>query len=279
MRKLAVLAIPLLTFFVPPAQAQKSKTAYKIEFDPSADVEQLTQSPDGTKKAIFVRVHFSITLDGADVGKLDGDYKLVIEEDGKEVKRIDVPRPKPVESISVMLALDTSGSMKENRRMEQARIAAEVFLKKLPERADCGLILFDHEVPRKKPDGALLRIAPIFEREPLMKEIRLTQPRGGTAYLDATSESIAELRKVARGRQRAVVVMTDGADTDSRKKLDATVKGLHGEDGGIAVFTLGYGDEPNQTALGAIARAGAGSFSKGDVDTIVTVFRDLASFF
>jgi Ca-activated chloride channel family protein len=76
-----------------------------------------------------------------------------------------------------------------------------------------------------------------------------------------------------------VVVMTDGADTDSDHKLAATVKGLHGEDGGVAVFTIGYGDEPNEAALEAIAKAGAGSFSKGNVDTIIQIFRDLGSFF
>jgi Ca-activated chloride channel family protein len=105
---------------------------------------------------------------------------------------------------------------------------------------------------------------------------------GGTALYDATlaAKGLLDARRKEQVRRiRAVLVMTDGADTNSSHSLDATVKGLHGEDGGIAVFTLGYGNEPNQAALGAIAKAGAGSFSKGDVDTIVAVFRDLASFF
>ena len=39
----------------------------------------------------------------------------------------------------------------------------------------------------------------------------------------------------------------------------------------IKVFTLGYRDEPNQAALGAIARAGAGTFARGDITTIVQI--------
>src|SRR5262249_4451092 len=95
-----------------------------------------------------------------------------------------------------------------------------------------------------------------------------------------TAHGLLEARRKTEGRRiRAAVVMTDGADTNSRRALDATVRELHGENGGVAVYTIGYGDEPNVAALNAIAKAGAGSFSKGNVDTIIQIFRDLASFF
>ena len=80
-------------------------------------------------------------------------------------------------------------------------------------------------------------------------------------------------------RIRAVVVMTDGDDTDPSHDLFTLIKRLHREDSGPAVFTIGYGDEPNQAALEALAKAGAGSFSKGNVDTIIPIFRDVGSFF
>jgi hypothetical protein len=73
--------------------------------------------------------------------------------------------------------------------------------------------------------------------------------------------------------------MTDGDDTQSTTSLEALVKTLGGEDQAATVFTIGYGPAPSTTALGAIAKAGAGSFSQGDVKSIIQVYRDLASFF
>lgn len=244
MRKLATLAIPLLAALSLHALAQngKSNVPYKIEFNAKQDVEQLTQSPDGTKKAIFVRVRFAITLDGSNVGKVDGDYKLVIEEDGKRVKEVELPQPTPTQSISVMLALDTSGSMKEHGRMEQARVAAEVFLKKLPGPTDCGLILFDHEIRHRQ--------LPIFERPPLLKQIHATKPRGGTAYLDATSEGISMLKNVARGRERAVVVMTDGVDLNSKKTIKRVIEEAKEES--VRVYTVGIGEPGKQEKVNTV---------------------------
>ena len=65
--------------------------------------------------------------------------------------------------------------------MAQAREAAGIFLDKLPVKADCGLILFDHEM---RPPV----VAPTVNRKILLDEIRKVQPRGGTAYLDAVAK-------------------------------------------------------------------------------------------
>src|SRR5213079_1140473 len=97
------------------------------------------------KEGLYVTVRFTITR-AAGGGEAPGaDYKIVIEEDGRRVREEDVPRPTPSEDLSIVLALDTSGSMSEHGRMTQAKTAAGLFLDKLPGKAECGLILFDHE--------------------------------------------------------------------------------------------------------------------------------------
>jgi Ca-activated chloride channel homolog len=176
----------------------------------------------------------------------------------------------------VVLVFDKSGSMR-GRPLQEAQRGAKAFLATLEARDQVTLLFFDRTV------------YPAFGPVPLGKARAELESRidgisadGGTALYDATlaAHDLLEARRKAQvHRIRAVVVMTDGADTDSQHKLEATVKGLHGEEGGVAVFTIGYGDEPNQAALEAIAKAGAGSFSKGNVDTIIQIFRDLASFF
>jgi Mg-chelatase subunit ChlD len=119
-------------------------------------------------------------------------------------------------------------------RMKQARDASAAFLKKLPARAECGLILFDHEVRKKLP------APPNFDRAPLLTMINSTEPRGGTAYLDAGAEAVAMLRAAARGRDRAVVLMTDGIDLNS--KID--IKDLINEAvrAKVKVYTIGIGE-------------------------------------
>ena len=176
----------------------------------------------------------------------------------------------------IVLVFDKSGSMKGNP-LDQAKRGAKAFLATLDARDHVTLMFFDHAV------------YPAFGPVELGKSRRELDGRidgisadGGTALYDATlaAHGLLEARRKATAhRIRAVVVMTDGDDTNSTHRLDATVKAMHVEEGGASVFTIGYGDDPNQRALEAIAQAGSGSFSKGNVDTIIQTFRDLASFF
>jgi Mg-chelatase subunit ChlD len=232
MRKYACLLLPLFVLAVVQATAQpnKAKNPYKVEFDPAKDIEQLAQYEG--KKGIFIKVQFSITFDGANADKMEGDYKIAIKENGKLVSEVALPRPVLSEAISVVLAMDTSGSMKEHGRMEQARGASKVFLDKLPAQSDCGLILFDHEIRAKLPI--------VFDRAPLLAKINATDPRGGTAYLDAAFEGITMLRTTVRGRDRALVLMTDGIDLNSKKTITEVID--EAKKHGIRVYTIGIGE-------------------------------------
>jgi Ca-activated chloride channel family protein len=176
----------------------------------------------------------------------------------------------------VVLVFDKSGSM-SGRPLDEAKRGGKAFLATLDDRDHVTLMFFDRTV--YPPYGPVERGKARAELDARIDGISAT---GGTALYDATLAAKRLLDGRAHDaahRIRAVVVMTDGADTDSSHTLDQTVASLHGEDGGVAVFTLGYGNEPNQAALGAMAKAGAGTFARGDITTIVQTFRDLASFF
>ena len=75
-----------------------------------------------------------------------------------------------------------------------------------------GLILFDHAMRLREPLAGKQEQAPAH-REKLRSLIDKAKPLGGTAYLDATVESL-QLLKNASGR-KAVLVMTDGVDLNS----------------------------------------------------------------
>ncbi|MEO7735464.1 MAG: VWA domain-containing protein [Kofleriaceae bacterium] len=201
---------------------------------------------------------------------------LLAIPDGATLDALLASWRKTKKPADVVLVFDKSGSM-AGRALDEAKRGAKAFLATLDARDQVTLMFFDRTV---YPPFGPVRLG--AARAQLDSRIDGVSADGGTALYDATlaARDLLEARRKASSHHiRAVVVMTDGADTDSDHKLAATVRGLHGEAGGISVFTIGYGDQPNQDALEAIAKAGAGSFSKGDVDTIIQIFRDLASFF
>ena len=111
-------------------------------------------------------------------------------------------------------------------------------------------------------------------------------PDGGTALYDsialAYDRKLAEARK-DRGKIAAIVVLTDGDDTDSQMSLDELLRkfrgGSEGEGQGVRVFTIGYGREAKRSVLQKIADATQARFYEGNPSNIRTVFRDISTFF
>lgn len=227
-----LLALPFgaLLLCIPASAQPETKSPYTIDFD-QKDVFLPDKSKDG-KEGVYVRVKFGISLDGKKAQSIDNNYKLVIEENGKKVATVDPPRSTTVSTdLSVILDIDTSGSMKEHNRMSMARTAAQTFLGKLPAQADCGLVLFDHEIRKT--------LAPTLDRKPILSEINAIEPRGGTAFRDAGLKGVEMLAKIPPGKDRALVLLTDGADVNSTHSLDeliAEAKKQH-----VRVFTIGIG--------------------------------------
>jgi VWFA-related protein len=238
----AMLLIVLAGLSLPLLGQDKSAPPYRIDFDPARDVTRLDKDEKGNP-GLFINVRFTVTLEAGAKDDGGADYKLLIEEDGHKVKEVEVPRPTPVEDLSVMLALDTSGSMKERNRMAQAKAAAEVFLQRLPATSECGLILFDHEIRPPVLD-------PARDRAPVATGVRDVQPRGGTAYLDATGRGIAVLSSAPTHRERAVVLLTDGVDLNSTTPLTEVVR--QAKDHRVRVYTVGIGEPGKQERVNSV---------------------------
>lgn len=176
----------------------------------------------------------------------------------------------------VVLVFDKSGSM-EGQPLAEAKSGAKAFLASLDPRDRVTLLFFDGRV--YKPVGPLEVGA---NRKGLEDRIDGVVAAGGTALYDAVSRAVELLQKdAARSsrRIRAVVAMTDGIDESSTTQLDALRTRLGGEEGRVAVFTVAYGAKADATVLGQIADAAHGAFARGDVSSIIGVFRDLAAYF
>lgn len=179
----------------------------------------------------------------------------------------------------ITLVLDRSGSMREEQRMENARAGAQQFVQLLDAEDSFSFLAFNSQ-PAWVLEGAKLGEA----RPRILQTLGGIFPEGGTALYDAIAmaydRKVEEVRR-DRGKIAAIVVLTDGADTDSQLSLENLLQRIRagGESRGVRVFTIGYGGSSKKAVLQAIADATQARFYAGNPSNIRTVFRDISTFF
>jgi Mg-chelatase subunit ChlD len=192
-------------------------------------------------------ITFKVKPTGTEPAVVAPGDRAIVYEDGKQVKEVVLATTRAQE-LTIMLALDVSGSMARNSKrgtskMQEAQDAARNFLGRLTPKSGAGLILFDHEIQ--------LALPPTADRGPVLQAIDTARPRGGTAYLDAVYRSLEMLKSVPGNR--AVVLMTDGVDLNSRRTVAEVVALATRKDVKIPVYVIGVGDpgwkEPVSTVL------------------------------
>jgi VWFA-related protein len=240
MRTVLLIAVGLLSLAVAPAPAQDAEGVdYRIDIekkDGTPIAFSAIKQKDG-KGVRYVTIHFQIKRlrDNAIVTSVPKE-EIKVEEDGLPVANLEIHQPKG-QKLTVVMVLDISGSMARNNKIDAAKKSALAFLDKMDDRADVGLILFDHEIKVAEPPvrDAAKQAA---HRARLRQLIEEAKPQGGTAYHDATIAAVKMLRGIS-GR-RAIVLMTDGADTNSKRTLKETIESAVA--GEVPVYTLGIGE-------------------------------------
>ncbi|MGH2898679.1 MAG: vWA domain-containing protein, partial [Solirubrobacteraceae bacterium] len=181
---------------------------------------------------------------------------------------------------NVLLVLDTSGSMVEEGRLTSAKGGLRTFLREVAPQDRVGLTTFNDRVT------PLMPIAPIRDtRSELAGRVAGLIADGGTAIYDATKKGVAQVAKLAdSSRINAVVLLTDGQDTDSTTSADALVRELDAQGDSarrVRVFTIAYSAGAAGAAenLVRIADASGGKSYTGDIDDIESVYRSISSFF
>jgi Ca-activated chloride channel homolog len=181
---------------------------------------------------------------------------------------------------NVLLVLDTSGSMNDENRLKRAKQGLSAFLREVSPNDRVGLTIFSDRVQ------PLVPIAPVrANKRRLQGTINDLIADGGTAFHDATAEGVEQVKRLGdRERINAVVVLTDGEDTDSSLSVDEVVQRLDAQgdsESAVRVFTIAF----SASALGAedalkrIAAASGGKDYQGSTEDIETVYRSISSFF
>lgn len=180
---------------------------------------------------------------------------------------------------NITLVFDTSGSMKEANKMENARQAALQLVAALGDADEFSLLAFSEDA------NWAVRSLPVNTGRATAKEkIAALWPQSGTALYDAIDEAYAaHMESKAKDAEKisAVVVLTDGADTDSSMSLDELLRKIRfdNERQTIRVFTIAYGDDAKKDVLQQIADATQAKFYVGNQQNIRQVLRDIATFF
>lgn len=181
---------------------------------------------------------------------------------------------------NVLLVLDTSGSMVEGKRLVNAKRGLQAFLREAAPQDRIGLTAFSDEIRDLVPVREMSA-----NREPLRQTVTGLVADGGTAAYDAVEHAVTRIRGTADGDHiNAVVVLTDGEDTDSSLDPDDLRELLERQGDSasrVRVFTIAYGNSVAgaKEQMAAIAEASGGLAYEGDTDDIDDVYRSISSFF
>jgi Ca-activated chloride channel family protein len=181
---------------------------------------------------------------------------------------------------NVLLIVDTSGSMNDENRLVRAKEGLDVFFDQVGSQDSVGLTIFSDRIQ------PLIPVGPFAENEEQLRNtVQDLIADGGTAIYDATINGFDQVRSQASPeRITAVVLLTDGEDTDSAASAEQAVQAVKAQgdsNNQVRVFTIAYsaGAVGAAEALEAIAQASGGQPYEGDTEDIETVYRSISSFF
>lgn len=244
----ALLALVTLVVVAAPSGAQQS----------GPDIEVT-----GTDLTDFPTVRLTVALaPSVASGELGAD-DLQIAENGTPLETQVTPLRD--ETVSVLLAIDTSGSIR-GEGLAQAKVAALELLDVLPDTASVGVIGFgsDAEVVSE----------PTTDRGETRAAIVGLEAQGGTALYDAVVLAGQQARSSDADRH-AILVLSDGADSESEEDLESASAALDEGIDNFYVVSLQTA-ETDDDALGALADAAGGRVvAAQDPDALAATYVDL----
>ncbi|RMG47663.1 MAG: VWA domain-containing protein [Acidobacteria bacterium] len=155
-------------------------------------------------------------------GLVAGDFEVL--EDGRPQRIVEVSTEE--RPILAAILIDSSGSMKD--RIAAAQEAACRFIAGLRDGDRAFVIAFDEDVYLIQPVTG--------DRDALCAAVRSTEAVGGTALFDALDAAYRVLYR-EKAERRAIVVLTDGEDTESRLDRKALLTEARVSD--VVVYAIG----------------------------------------
>ncbi len=181
----------------------------------------------------------------------------------------------------IWIVFDTSGSM-QGDKLSQAKEAALLFLDNTELQNRVGLITFNSEIHVDVPMGSLET-----NKGALKETIQSLNAEDNTALYDALIQAVGMFGDDTTdidsdNRIRAIVLLSDGADTASTQKIreaKAAIEARRGDLNPVIVIPVAYGADADIQTLNSIARSSATKVQSGDPSNISQLLELISSYF
>ncbi|MEY2504355.1 MAG: Ca-activated chloride channel [Verrucomicrobiota bacterium] len=185
-----------------------------------------------------------------------------------EARKSDDTRRAP---MNLSVVLDRSGSM-EGAKIEKARQAAAMAVDKLGDDDIFSLVTYDTETDLLIPPE---RVGGRDHREDLKARIHRIQPGGSTALHAGVVLGAKQVRRFfEKERVNRVILLSDGlANVGPSTPSDLSRLGRELRGDGIAVSTIGLGDDYNEDLMTALAESSnANYYYVKDAEKLPSIF-------
>jgi Ca-activated chloride channel family protein len=196
-----------------------------------------------------------------------GTWAIAILFAGAALAKPSIVATLPVNDASIVLCIDTSGSMGSAdilpTRSQASRAAALAFIDSVAPGTRVGIVAFS---------SSAVPLGPLTDDRDAARDAlsRLPEPNGGTAIGDALA---AAAQLLPHGGRRAIVLMTDGVNNLGSDPLEVAQQL---GSAGITIFTIGIGTNGSgmlipgtgedagldEEALQEIAASGNGTYAR-----------------
>lgn len=210
-----------------------------------------------------------------DAASLDAAEKTLaaVRQDATLTTVVDV-------SGSMAWGIDGKGSPGPSR-MDIARAAALEGLSLYPATTQVDLWAFSDKLDGDTPYRTVVPTVALDAngKQRLLAGLSSLRPAGGTALYTTTLAAVrAAQASWVEGRVNAVVILSDGADSENVLSLDQTVATLRAEarpDRPVPVITIAFGPDADRAAMSALSAAtGGAAYRATSPDQIHQVFLD-----
>ena len=178
----------------------------------------------------------------------------------------------------VLILIDTSGSMRDNDKIGQAKEAIKTFLEDQAGKNNVGLMRFSTNVETLVPLGNLES-----QRSEIESQVSGLSASGNTSLYDAVLVAMKLMSTTSDiSRIQAIVLLSDGQDTSSKASVIDAVRAISVARNGrtpVLVIPVAYGSDADINSLSSIARASDTKVQSGDPKNIKNLLEIIGSYF
>ena len=237
----------------------------------------LCDGPGMKTKLFFITLACGLAMTAAAKDSLelkaDSDQRsLLRSRPGELVVRIDLTAPAGVKTsrsaLNLAVVLDRSGSM-AGAKIEKARQAAMGVVEQLGGKDLFALVAYETRAQVLVPSG------PVEDKGWLRSRIAQIESGGSTALYHGVEKGAAEVeRHLSPKKINRVILLSDGlANVGPSSPADLRELGRHLTRRGIAVSTVGVGDDYNEDLMAGLAESSdANYYYVKDIEQLPSIF-------